>query len=55
MAGHEVFHVQVSSSTFLYHIICVKLVLFILFAVFHSTQKSVHRLYFIRLFGGQIK
>lgn len=41
VVGHEVSHIRVFSSTFLYHIICVKFILFILFAVLHSTQKSV--------------
>lgn len=55
VVGHEVSHIRVFSSTFLYHIICVKFILFILFAVLHSTQKSVSQFYFIRLFGGQIE
>lgn len=55
VAAPEVSHAQISSSTLLYHTVCVKLILLILFAVLHSTQESVSRFYFIRLLGGQIK
>lgn len=46
--GHEVSHEEVSSGTFLNHIICVKLI-YLFSAVFHFTQKSISQFYFILL------
>lgn len=47
-AGHEFSHKEVSSSTFLNHIFCVKRI-DLFSAVFHFTQKPIRQFYFILL------
>lgn len=46
--GLESSHEEVSSSTLLNHIICVKLI-YLFSAIFHLSQKSLSQLYFILL------